>query len=78
MPHEIDELAEEIAALDPPRQEELLDRVAEMNFQRGLDGLCRKYRERLSQKGTLDRRAQQVMEDLARFRQEIAADEYRA
>ena len=78
MPHEIEELAEQIAALDPPKQEELFDIVAEMNFQRGLDALSRKYRQRLSQKGALERTAHEVMDDLARLRQEIAADEYRA
>ena len=78
MPYDIDKLAEEIVALDASKQEELFDRVAEMNFRRGLEALSQKYRERLSQKGALNQKAEEVMADLARLRQEIAADEYPA
>jgi hypothetical protein len=72
----IDELAEQIAALDPPDQEALLKRVAELNFQRGLAALSQKYRERLAREGKLEQTADEVMAELKRIREKIAASEY--
>jgi hypothetical protein len=73
----IEELAEKIAALDPSEQEILLERVAELNFQRGLEVLSQKDQERLAEKGELDQKADEVMAELEQIREEIAADDYR-
>ena len=74
----IDELAKKIATLDPAEQELLLERVAELNFQRGLEALSQKYRERLAKQGELDQKADEIMTELERVREEIAANDYRA
>lgn len=47
MSTEIDKLADKIATLDPKKQENLLEKVAELNFQRGLTNLMKKYKQRL-------------------------------
>ena len=72
----VDELAEQVAALGPSEQEELLERVANLNFQRGLEGLSQKYRERLAVAGKLNQKADEVMADLEQIREKIAANEY--
>lgn len=72
----IDELAQQIVALDRPIQEALLEKVAELNFQRGLEALSRKYRERLAWEGKLDQRTADIMAELAQAREEIAAHDY--
>jgi hypothetical protein len=73
----INELAEKIAALDPSEQEALIERVAELNFQRGLETFSQKYRERLTQEKKINQKADEVMAELEKIRQEIAADDYR-
>lgn len=73
----IDELAEQIAALGPSEQEALLEKVASLNFQRGLEALSQKYQEQLAAKGKLDQKADEVMAELEQIREEIAASEYR-
>ena len=78
MPYDIEELAGEIAALDAAKQQELFDRVIEMNFQRGLEALSQKHRKRLSQMGTLDQKADEILADIVRLRKKIASDEYPA
>jgi hypothetical protein len=40
----LDELATRIATLDPAEQDALWEKVAELNFQRGLEALAQKYR----------------------------------
>lgn len=74
----IDELAERIANLDPSEQEALLEKVAELNFRRGLEALSQKYRERLAKEGKLDQKVEEVMAELKQIREEIAAHDYRA
>jgi len=74
----INELAERIVALEPIEQEALIEKVAELNFQRGLDFLSQKYRKRLAQEGKLDQSAAEVLAELAKLREEIAAHDYRA
>ena len=77
MPSRIDELAEQIADLTPLEQERLLERVAELNFQRGLEKLSKKYLERLAAKGKADQSANEVMAELKQIRDAIALGEYR-
>jgi hypothetical protein len=72
----IDELAEQIVSLDSLEQEMLLDLVAELNFQRGLKALSDKYRARLAREGKLDQRADEVLAELRRIREDIAASDY--
>jgi hypothetical protein len=73
----LDELATKIATLDPAEQEALWEKVAELNFQRGLEALAQKYRARLAAEGTLDQTADTVMAELKKLREEIAANDYR-
>jgi hypothetical protein len=73
----IDELAEEIATLDPTQQHTLWEKVAELNFQRGIEDLSQKYRTRLAAEGRLDETADAVMAELKRLREDVAAYDYR-
>ena len=73
----IDELATKIAILDPAEQEALWEKVAALNFQRGLEALSQQYRARLAAEGTLDQTADTVMAELRKLREEIAANDYR-
>lgn len=77
MAQQIDALAAEIATLDPEEQETLWEKVAELNFQRGLKELSRTYRARLAAEGKLDQTADAVMAELKRLREDIAAHDYR-
>ena len=73
----IDKLATQIVTLDPEDQELLWEKVAELNFQRGLEMLSQEYRARLAAEGKLDQKADVVMAELKRLREEIAANDYR-
>ena len=73
----LNELATKIATLDPAEQEALWEKVAELNFQRGLEALAQKYRARLAAEGMLDQTADTVMAKLKKLREEIAANDYR-
>lgn len=73
----LDELATKITALDPAEQEALWEKVAELNFQRGLEALAQKYRARLAAEGTLDQTTDTVMAELKKLREGIAANDYR-
>ena len=68
----LDALAEEIATLDPTDQQTLWEKVAELNFQRGLEDLSRTYRARLAAEGKLDQTAHAVMAELKQLREDIA------
>ncbi|MGE4090214.1 MAG: hypothetical protein AB7G75_05175 [Candidatus Binatia bacterium] len=73
----LNELAERIVALEPTEQEALIEKVAELNFQRGLAALSQTYRKRLTQAGKLDQSVAEVLAELAKVREEIAAHDYR-
>ena len=73
----LDELATQIATLDPAEQEALWQKVAELNFQRGLEALAQQYRARLAAGGTLDQTADTILIELKKLREEITADDYR-
>jgi len=77
MPLTIDKLAEEIVTLDPSEQEALLEKVAELNFQRGLEALSQKYRKRLAEERKLYQSTDDVMAELKQIREEIATNDYR-
>jgi len=72
----IDELAREITALDPSQQEALLDKVAQLNVQKGLHELAEKYRARLAREGRLNMPQERVWAELHRIREEIATHDY--
>ncbi len=69
-------LANEIASLDEQEQRAVLVRVAELNFRRGLNALSDQYRERLRQAGRIDQTAEEVLAELRRLREELAASDY--
>ena len=73
----LDELDTQIATLYPAEQEALWEKVAGLNFQRGLEDLAPKYRARLAAESTLDKTADIVMAELKKLREAIAADDYR-
>jgi hypothetical protein len=72
----IDELAREIIDLTPSQQQALLERVAQLNLQRGLRDLAEKYRARLRNTGQLGVSSDQVWAELHRLREEIASNDY--
>ena len=72
----IDELAREIIDLTPSQQQALLERVAQLNLQKGLRELADKYRARLSERGQLDIPSDQVWAELHRLREEITTNDY--
>jgi regulator of sigma D len=76
MPSRIDELAEQIVSLDSSEQEMLLDLVAELNFQRGLKALSDRYQARLAREDKLEQRADEVLAELRRIREDIAASDH--
>jgi hypothetical protein len=72
----IDDLAREITALDPAEQQALIDKVAQLNFQKGLGELAEKYRSRLASEGRLNIPTGLVWTELHRIREEIAKHDY--
>ena len=74
----IDDLANVITQLDPSEQQVLLDKVAQMNFQKGLHDLAGKYRARLARENQLDSSPEQIWVELHRVRKEIAEHDYPA
>lgn len=73
---QIDELAERIASLPLAEQEELLERLATLTFQKGWSALAEKYRERLRQQGKLNESVEATWEELRRVREEVAGRDY--
>lgn len=72
----IDELAREITSLDPSEQRTLLEKVAQINFRKGLHDLAEKYRARLAHEDRLNIPPKEVWAELHRIRQEIASHDY--
>ncbi len=72
----VDELAHTITALEPSEQQALIDKVAQLNFQKGLHDLADKYRARLLVQHRLDVPPEQIWSELHRIRAEIAANDY--
>lgn len=74
----IDDLANVITDLDASEQEALLDKVSQLNFQKGLHDLAEKYRARLARDNQLNSPPEQIWIELHRIREEIAAHDYPA
>jgi hypothetical protein len=72
----VDELARTITALEPAAQQALIDKVAQLNFQKGLSDLADRYRARLLVENRLDVPPEQIWSELHRIRQEIADHDY--
>lgn len=72
----IEELAKAIVTLSPLEQQALLEKVAQLNFQKGLHELSEKYRARLAREGQLDVPAGEIWAELHRLREEIAKRDY--
>lgn len=74
----IDDLANVITGLDPSDQEALLDKVAKLNLQKGLNDLAEKYRARLARAGQLNSPTEQIWIELHKIREQIAEHDYPA
>ncbi len=74
----IDDLANVITELEPSEQQALLDKVAQLNFQKGLHDLADKYRARLTREKQHEVPSEQVMIELHRIREQIAELDYPA
>jgi hypothetical protein len=74
----IDDLASVITELNPSEQQALLDKVAQLNFQKGLHDLAEKFRARLAHEGKLGAPPEHVWAELHRIRQQIAEHDYPA
>jgi hypothetical protein len=71
----IEQLAQEITKLTPSEQEALIEKVAQLNFRRGLHDLAYKYRSRLRRAGHAQS-TDEVWAELQRNREKLAADDY--
>ncbi len=74
----IDDLANVIIELEPSEQRVLLDKVAQLNFQKGLHDLAEKIRARLARQRQMDAPPEKVWAELHRIRQQIADHDYPA
>jgi hypothetical protein len=74
----IDDLANMITELDASEQQVLLDKVAQLNFQKGLHDLAATYRARLARQNQLNSPPAQIWIELHRIREEIAEHDYPA
>lgn len=72
----IDDLANVITSLEPSEQQARIDRVAQLNFQKGLHDLAEKYRARLAREDRLNVPVEEVWAELHRIREEIAEHDY--
>jgi hypothetical protein len=72
----VEELAQQIASLEEPDLQALLDRVEELSFRRGINALSERYRNRLEGQEKLNEGAETILLKLKQIRQEIASREY--
>lgn len=72
----VEELAQQIVALDEADLQALFARVEELSCRQELHALSDRYRERLKRRGDLDQGAEDTMRKLKLIREEIAAREY--
>jgi len=73
----VDQIAEEIASWESAQQESLLQRLAELNYRRGLKSLSEKIQRRLEIEGKLHQSVEEMFAEMARIRESVAADDYR-
>jgi hypothetical protein len=72
----IDEVAQEIASWEKSRQENLLQKLVDLNYRRGLKALSRKIQRRLIAEGKHRQSVDEIFAELARTREKVAADDY--
>ena len=72
----VEELAQQIASLEEPDLQALLDRIEELSSRRGINALSDRYRNRLEGQGKLNEEAETILLKLKQIRQEIASREY--
>ncbi len=73
----VDEVAQEIANWEVSQQETLLKKLADLNYRRGLKALSEKIQRRLAAEGKLNQSVDEIFAEMARIREEVAADDYR-
>lgn len=72
----VDEFAQEIASWESARQETLLQKLADLNYRRGLKALSEKIQKRLIAEGKAHQSVDEIFAELARVRETVAADDY--
>lgn len=72
----VDEVAQEIAGWEKRRQENLLQKLVDLNYRRGLKALSRKINQRLSAEGKVNQSIEEIFAELARTREAVASDDY--
>ena len=72
----IDEVAQEIASWENDQQENLLQKLVDLNYRRGLKELSEKIRKRLKAQGKLNQSVDEIFAELKRTRETVAADDY--
>jgi len=72
----LDDLAQTIIDLPQSDQETLINKVAQLNFRKGLSDLAEMYRRRLAAESRLNIPVDQIWTDLQRIREEVAACDY--
>ncbi|MBN1638762.1 MAG: hypothetical protein JW866_07335 [Ignavibacteriales bacterium] len=72
----VDEVAQEIASWETSRQENLLQKLVDLNYRRGLKALSKKIQKRLTAEGKMKQSIDEIFAELARTREEVAADDY--
>lgn len=73
----VDEVAQEIASWELAQQENLLQKLVDLNYRRGLKTLSEKIQKRLAAEGKLKQSVDEIFAELARTREAVAADDYR-
>lgn len=72
----VDKVAQEIASWEKSQQENLLHKLADINYRRGLKALSKKIQRRLIAEGKMKQSIDEIFAELARTREEVAADDY--
>lgn len=72
----VDEVAHEIASWESRRQEDLLRRLVDLNYRRGLKALSEKIQRRLIAEGKHRQSVAEIFAELARTREKVAVDDY--
>ena len=72
----VDEVAQEIANWEAAQQENLLQKLVDLNYRRGLKELSEKIQNRLRAEDKLDQSVDEIFDELARVRETVAANDY--
>jgi hypothetical protein len=72
----VDEVAQEIASWEAAQQENLLQKLVDLNYRRGLKKLSETIQKRLAAEGKLSQSVDEIFAELARIRERVAADDY--